>query len=117
MVSNAIVRLTDIQVLLSPYAFSTLNEKALQDGIEQVLRESGIEFIREARVTKQDRPDFMIDDVAVEAKIKDTISEVTRQLHRYAQLDSVQAILLVTSRHTHRGVMSDSKRLHILFTN
>jgi hypothetical protein len=84
------------QVLLG-YRYSFTNERALQDGIAQALYQRGIQFDREVRLSDEDRPDFMVDGIAVEVKVDGSLSAVTRQLQRYAQHKRVRALLLVTS--------------------
>jgi len=52
----------------------------------------------EVRLTAADRIDFMVGRIGIELKIKGSLSDVTRQLHRYAQSPDVDALLLVTTR-------------------
>lgn len=84
--------------------FSLVNERALQEGLAAYFDGEGIEYIREVPVTKLDRLDFLIGNVGVEVKIDSSPSEVTRQLHRYAECPRVAEILLITSRARHAAV-------------
>jgi hypothetical protein len=94
-----------LREVLGSYRYTFANEKDLQDGLARVLFQRGIRFDREVRLpplTKDDRvkdiPDFMVDGIAVEVKVDGGLSDVTRQLHRYAQRKEVRSLLLVTSR-------------------
>lgn len=53
---------------------------------------------REFIIGPADRCDFFVDGIVVEVKVGGSVSEVTRQLHRYAQSSKVTGIILVTSR-------------------
>lgn len=99
-------RLDQVAALLSAYRFRQPTERALQDGIEEVLRAAGVPYHREHRLSAADRPDFFVDPgVCVEVKIGGTPAEVLRQLTRYAEHEEVDAVLLVTTRRQH--VMPD----------
>lgn len=98
-------------------------ELALQDAIEKELWQmvglgrTGLlntklsreeQFIadpqREVVLTARDRPDFMVGPLAIELKVKGSPADVARQLMRYAEHPSVGAILLVTTRSSHRAM-------------
>lgn len=93
------------------------NESELQDGIASVLTIAGTKFEREYRLTKKDRLDFWVPrsivaigllngrverGIALEVKANGGLSDVVRQLHRYAAHESVLGLLLVTTRSQHR---------------
>jgi hypothetical protein len=86
-----------LREVLGAYRYTHASERDLQDGLAQVLSLRGIRFDREVRLSDEDRPDFMVDGIAVEVKVDGSLSAVTRQLHRYAQHKPVRAVLLVTS--------------------
>lgn len=95
------------------YAFGT--EDDLQMGIGQALSGAGIEYKREERLSATDRPDFMVGDVAIEAKVTGPRAAVMRQLARYASYPEVAEIVLVTSRTTHRMPFSlNGKKVMVL---
>jgi hypothetical protein len=74
-------------------------EAELQDGLAQVLTLERIGFDRELVLGPKDRVDFLVGGtIALEVKIGGGLAAVTRQLHRYAQHDRVQELLLVSSR-------------------
>lgn len=84
---------------LSSYHYRYTNEKELQAAIESALIAQGFTFEREVRLAPGDIADFMVPPgICVEVKIDGGLSDLTRQLHRYAQHDAVQTLLLVTSR-------------------
>jgi hypothetical protein len=78
------------------YSFST--EEELQAGLAKALDTSGISFRREVILSKRDRIDFMLDGgVGIEVKIDGSISALTRQLFRYADLPEINGLLVVVS--------------------
>lgn len=98
------VAAAEIAVMLESQRLRAGTERGLQASIETVLREAGVAFIREHRLSAQDRVDFLVGGIALEVKTKGSLAEVTRQLHRYAQYDEVTSLLLVTSRMQLAGV-------------
>ncbi|OKH81408.1 hypothetical protein EB73_29305 [Mycobacterium sp. SWH-M3] len=79
--------------------YRAAREIALQDGIEQVLRENRFRVEREFRLNKRDRPDFLVNGcVAVEVKMRASGSAVLSQLARYATDRRVKALVVATPR-------------------
>ena len=89
------------------------NERRLQDEIEAKLRpETGSSHSRSMRrehvLTERDRIDFLIQEtvwptdarfgIGIEVKVDGTLSELVRQLQRYAQHDLVDGLLVVSTR-------------------
>jgi len=62
------------------------SEIELQNGMETVLRLAGLNYQREVR------------NIAVEMKVAGSRADVLRQLHRYAQFDGIEGIVLVTTK-------------------
>ena len=90
-----------LAALLEGHRFDAGSEDAVQRGIESVLTEEGIPFRREVPVPGG-RLDFLVDvagGTALEVKIDGSTSNLIRQLGRYAELESVHALLVVTTRH------------------
>lgn len=109
MAAESVCSVEAISALLRGYRFTFSTEAELQAGIERVLRQAGIEFRREAAISREDRPDFMIaGGVAIECKTNGGLSALTRQIHRYAQIAEVTGILVVTTRMQHRALATDS---------
>jgi hypothetical protein len=96
--------------------FST--EATLQSDIEIVLSSEGVEHHREVQLSKKDIIDFVVGRVGIECKIDGPRTAVLSQLSRYAQHDSVDELLLVTSRASHRllhGLTLNEKSIHVLW--
>lgn len=96
---------------------SYLNEIDLQDDIERLLKEARCPYSREHRFSKRDIVDFLVADIAVEVKIDGSVTEITRQLHRYAQHECVRALVLITTRARHHSVPTvlRNKRIEVVY--
>lgn len=77
--------------------FRFTSEQDLQDSIETAFQDDALRYGREVRLSPADVVDFMVEHVAIEVKTKGSLAAVTRQLHRYAQHEEVQGLILVTS--------------------
>lgn len=85
------------EVLMS-HTFRSTSEVELQEGIQLVLAGRDIVFEREVDLGRKDRIDFVVAPrIGLEVKIRAGLSEVTRQLHRYAQSDQLDTIVFVTT--------------------
>lgn len=73
-------------------------EGQLRDAIAGVLGDAAV---REAVVGPHERIDFLVGKLGIEAKVKGSRTEVTRQLFRYAECDGVDELLLVTTKVQH----------------
>jgi len=100
------VSTSEIYAIVASKRFNFTSEDELQRGIKSLLSTSAIPFVREFRLSPSDRLDFFCDGVVIETKVRDSLSAVTRQLHRYTQFDKVTGIVLVTTKNTHRAVPS-----------
>jgi hypothetical protein len=87
-----------LRALLAGYRFDESSEEALQAGVRAVLDGAGIQHRAEARLTPLDRIDFLAGDVGIECKVQGSLSELIRQLHRYAQLDEIGSLLVLTTK-------------------
>lgn len=98
-----LVRLADT-VLAREYRWR--NERDLQEGLEVAFREAEWQPAprREVRLNHADRIDFVIGDLGVEVKVDGSLAAVTRQLHRYAQVEELAGVLLVTTQACHLAV-------------
>jgi len=92
------VSLAAITRALRAHRFRYDQETELQEGIGEVLRAAGIAYEREVSLGRGDRIDFVAGGVGIEVKRAGGLSAVTRQLHRYAQAPTLEALVLVTDR-------------------
>lgn len=87
-----------IMFLLDSCRFRFNDENDLQMGVAQALDKAGIHYEREKVLGPLDRPDFLVDGhIALEIKIKGSVSQALRQVNRYAQHEQVRSVLLVGS--------------------
>lgn len=89
-----------LSACLRSQRFAFQDEAELQDAIAAVFQRDGIGFEREVRLSPKDRIDFMVAPAGtgIEVKIDRSISEITRQLHRYAGLPQISGLVLVTTK-------------------
>lgn len=73
------------------------DEYGYQEQLEAWLIERKFRFWRELSLSCCDRVDFMVEDIAVELKLKCSTNEILRQLARYSQYESVREILLLSA--------------------
>lgn len=91
-----------IAALIGGTRFRYRNEIQLHDGIAALLASNGIEGLRrEVRLSEHDRIDFLLGDLGIEVKVGGRHGDVWRQMLRYAQHDSIGALLLITTRACH----------------
>lgn len=95
--------------------FRFTTEAELQDGVELVLGDALFNVEREVVLGARDRIDFMVGGVGIEVKIGESLSAVTRQLHRYSLHDRVEALVLVTSmlKHDHMPARINGREIHV----
>jgi hypothetical protein len=107
----------DLHGIIGRYNFNYSHEVALQEGIARVLTIEQMEFAREVALTQRDRIDFMVGRLGIEVKVGHPLAQVMRQLHRYAQLEQVDELLLVTNRCRHAMVPEqiNGKPVEVLF--
>ena len=97
---------TDMDLIVSALAASSFRysrETQLHLGIEQCLVAAGFEPKSEQRITGG-RIDFLVNRVGVEVKIKGTAADLLAQLVRYSVEESIDALLVVTTRVRHRDL-------------
>jgi len=83
---------------LSRYAFIVRTEADLQLSIAEALKIARIDFEREVRISERDRLDFLCGRVAIEAKVRNKRSDLIRQLHRYCEHPSLDAIVIASTK-------------------
>jgi hypothetical protein len=86
---------------LSNSRFRFNSEDELHQGIAQVLAQHQFNAKHEAELTAAERIDFLIDGIGIEIKIDGSRAAVIRQVHRYAQIHEIKALILITSKTRH----------------
>lgn len=88
-----------VTILGSARRYRFANEAELHDAIGALLVEVSIEHTREYVLSKEDRLDFYLPltRTAIEVKVDGGLTDLTRQVHRYAQHEAVAGIVVVTS--------------------
>lgn len=107
-----------VRDLLLAHRFHFASEAQLQAGIARVLDAAGVPYQREAVLTPQDRPDFLLHGgLAIEVKVGGSVASLARQVERYAALDAVGEILVVTTRMQHRVLpaAANGKPVHLTY--
>ena len=97
-------QVSQITAAISANRYRYSQETRLHDAIEQVLADSEIAAVREARLTSAERIDFLAGRVGIEVKIAGRAPDVLRQLRRYAASPDIDGLVLVTTRARHRGM-------------
>ena len=88
----------DVASIIARYRYEFTSELVLQEGIENVLRDAGVNFTREFSFNKTDRIDFFCHNgIGIECKIKGSSPAFTQQLTRYARDERVKKLILVAS--------------------
>ena len=77
---------------------SLQDEKRTQVDLAKVFAEDGLNASREHRLSTNDIPDFFVDGVVIEVKIKGQRTAIYRQIERYCMHPEVKGIVLVTSK-------------------
>lgn len=81
---------------LRNHQFNFNDEAELQRGIALALETEGIAFLPEHWLSSRDRIDFLVGVLGVEVKIKGVPNAVIRQVHRYAQIVAIEAVVVIT---------------------
>ena len=87
--------ITPLCDLIASHRYNIQDEESLQDGIERVLRGGGYSFIREATLDELNRPDFLLQTLALEVKTKDSFAKFMRQARKYLKKPEIEALLVV----------------------
>jgi len=83
--------------LLTAHRLPLSDEKALQAAMVTVFETAKLVFQREVHLGPRDIVDFMIENVAIEVKIKGARRAIFRQVERYCGYDAVGSIVLATN--------------------
>lgn len=95
------------------------DEKELQRQLEVFLTENGFAFNREYRLSNKDIPDFFIEGVIIEVKIKGNKRAIFDQCIRYLNYPEVNTLILLTSVPigNFSSLIPPGKDLHIINSN
>jgi hypothetical protein len=82
----------------------TSTEAELEESIKGTIETCGFDVITQKIITPRDRIDLFVPIIGlgVEVKIAGSYTRVAEQLLRYAEHEEVNALLLVTSKASHR---------------
>jgi hypothetical protein len=86
---------------LGRHSFRAASEAELQAALAEALLRAGFNVAREVRLSARDRIDLTADRVGIEVKVGGAVTDVIRQLDRYASHGALSALLLVTTRIMH----------------
>lgn len=79
--------------IISAAKLPVTDEKELQLEIEKLFVKNGIPVDREFRIDEKNIPDFFIDGIAIEIKIKGNAKKIYKQCERYCGLESVRNLI------------------------
>lgn len=92
----------EVELLRTRLGGAYQDETALQDHIAKLLSENNSVFTREHIFDARDRIDFLLaDGTGIEVKVAGSITSLNRQLARYAEQESIQRLIVVTTKRTH----------------
>jgi hypothetical protein len=108
---------TELATIIRAHRFRFATEAQLQQAIAKLLTDSGIEHEAEVRLTPASRIDFMVGEIGIEIKVGHPLGSVVKQLHRYAQIERLKELLLITNRCRHSLIPEtiNGKRLEVVF--
>lgn len=73
-------------------------EGILQQSVASCLEGAGIAFEREKKIAESCRPDFLCGEIAIEVKVRGGSGSAFNQCMKYARVDCVSEVVLVTAR-------------------
>lgn len=79
----------------------TDKEEALQDAVRVRFQQLSVRFVEQVAVDKQNRFDFAHEGIVIELKVNGGLPALTRQIDRYAALDVVSEVCVVTTKRQH----------------
>lgn len=96
------------------YRLTLSSEAALKREMQMILDNHGVRYLREFNLDEHNRPDFMVDDYAIEVKIKGNAKAIYKQCERYCQFERVRGLVLVSNRAMGFPEMINGKPCHVL---
>lgn len=100
LTSSVQVTLKNIQDSIKNQSLPLSNEKELQLKLEKLFNSKKLEFKREVRLDSSNIIDFQFGGVGVEVKIKTkaSVMSIYRQIKRYCDFDTIEAIVILSGR-------------------
>lgn len=82
------------------------SEKGLQQGVNQLLSELGVNFRPEYSLSPRNRIDFLIETlgIGIECKVDGTLNALLRQISRYAATGKISDLIVLTTRSIHQRI-------------
>ena len=91
-------RINQVIEILSKSRVDITNEKSAQEELHAILINRGFNFIRHPEFDKKNIPDFFLDGLVIEVKLKGTPRDIYRQCERYCGFSQVQQLILYTNK-------------------
>ncbi len=102
--------------ILSKERIPISNEKEAQAHIANTLTSAEIKYERERAINPGDIPDFFIDGIAIEVKIKGNAMAIFKQCERYCKSEQVKQLILITNRSMGFPEKINGKSCYVLIT-
>ncbi len=90
--------INDLIKVISALRLNVTDEKITQQEIANAFLANAFMVNREHKLDANNIPDFFIDGIAIEVKIKGTARKIYKQCERYCQFDDVKQLMLITNR-------------------
>lgn len=90
-----------ISDLVTTRHFRYTNERDIQNALENLLTNEGMDAQREVHLAPRDRIDLLVENVGIEVKIGGSDITAFAQCQRYAHSDRIDHLILVTTRVSH----------------
>jgi hypothetical protein len=99
--------LDEVLEVLRSHRFLHSTERDLQDGIAAAMLAQGLDVALEVRLGGCNRIDLLVGRIGIEVKVAGSWRDVLRQVERYARLEQLDAVVLVTSKAMHTRLPSE----------
>lgn len=110
--SATVMRLRQVEGLLTTYAYRYGSEVQLHERMAQVLDAAGIPYEREKPLDAKNRADFWLDGLVIEVKVDGSLDQALAQVGRYIALPDVAGVLLACTRHWAAAPMRNRPTFH-----
>ena len=109
----------DLCKLLSSVRFRFKDELELHHGMELLFEQHKVKYEPEAVLTPQDRIDFLVGSIGIEAKVDYSLNQLIRQLHRYTKSAKITEIIVLSTKSAHRNAphLINGKPIYVVILN